>query len=75
MSELPEEPNADPDWFRQPTSREHRIAGWLFLAFGVFFLMLFVVLRGWWFRWVIAGLGVYSIVFALGHLRDSRGRR
>jgi len=59
-------------WFRPPTRREHRIAGWLFIGFGVFFVMLFVVLHGWWFRWVIVGLGVYSCVHGLRHLQDAR---
>jgi hypothetical protein len=71
----PHDEPRDADWFRAPTPREHRIAGWLFIAFGVFFLMLFVVLAGWWFRWVIAALGVYSIVHGVGHLIDARGRR
>jgi hypothetical protein len=57
-------------WFRAPTRREHRIAGWLFIGFGAFFIALFFVLAGWWFRWVICGLGVYSILHGLGHLRD-----
>ncbi|HYO09055.1 MAG TPA: hypothetical protein VER17_08785 [Tepidisphaeraceae bacterium] len=66
---------SDPDWFREPTAREHRIAGWLFLGFGVFFLMLFVVLWGWWFRWVIGGLGIYSFGHGVRHLLDARRRK
>lgn len=62
----------DGDWFRPPTRREHVIAAGLFVAFGLFFLALFVVVSGWWFRWVIAGLGVYSILHGLGHARDAR---
>jgi hypothetical protein len=33
------------------------IAAALFIGFGLFFAMLFVVLAGWWPRWVILGLG------------------
>ena len=66
---------SDPDWFREPTRREHGLAGWLFIGFGVFFLMLFVLLRGTWFCWVVAVLGVYSLVHGVGHLRDARRTR
>ena len=64
---------AHPDVFRGPTPREHRIAAGLFVAFGVFFVMLYVVLAGWWFRWVILGLAVWSIVVGVQHWRDARG--
>ncbi len=64
----PEAP-VDTDWFRQPTRREHGIAAGLFIGFGLFFLALFVVVDGWWFRWVIAGLGVYSLLHGGGHAR------
>ena len=64
--------HADPDWFREPTPREHRIAAALFIGFGVFFVLLFCVLSGWWFRWVILALGVYSTVHGARHARDSR---
>ena len=47
---------SDPDWFRAPTTRERRIAAALFIGFGLFFIALFVVLSGWWFRWVILAL-------------------
>jgi uncharacterized membrane protein len=63
---------AHPEVFRGPTPREHRIAAGLFIGFGVFFAMLFVVLSGWWFRWVILGLAVYSLVYALRHWSDAR---
>lgn len=69
------EPQPDTDWFRQPTRREHGIAAGLFVFFGLFFLALFVVVDGWWFRWVIAGLGVYSILHGMGHARDFVRRR
>ncbi len=65
--------HADTDWFRGPTPREHRIAAALFVAFGVFFAMLYVVLSGWWFRWVILALAVWSVVIGLQHWRDARG--
>ena len=29
---------SDPNWFRQPTPREHRIASMLFGGFGLFFI-------------------------------------
>lgn len=57
-------------WFRQPTPREHRIAALLFVGFGLFFAMLFVVLVGWWFRWVILVLAVISVLYGLAHARD-----
>jgi fatty acid desaturase len=63
---------ADPEWFREPTPREHRMAAALFIAFGVFFALLFVVLSGWWFRWVILGLGVLSVLHGLWHAAASR---
>lgn len=61
-----------PEWFREPTRREHWIAGGLFVGFGVFFIALFIVLAGWWFRWVVLVLGVYSIVHGLGHAHRAR---
>jgi hypothetical protein len=66
------EPLGHPDVFRAPTPREHRIAAGLFVGFAVFFVLLFVVLAGWWFRWVILVLGMYSFVHGLGHWRDAR---
>ena len=64
---------AHPDVFRGPTPREHRIAAGLFVAFGVFFVMLYVVLAGWWFRWVILARAVWSVVVGVQHWRDARG--
>jgi fatty acid desaturase len=63
---------ADPEWFREPTPREHRMAAALFVAFGIFFALLFVVLSGWWFRWVILGLGVLSTLHGFWHAAASR---
>ena len=63
---------AHPEVFRGPTPREHRIAAALFVGFAVFFVMLYVVLSGWWFRWVILGLGVWSFVYGLRHWMDAR---
>jgi fatty acid desaturase len=63
---------ADPEWFREPTPREHRMAAALFVAFGVSFSLLFVVLNGWWFRWVILGLAVLSALHGLWHAAASR---
>jgi len=57
----------DTQWFREPTRRERLIAAALFVGFGLFFAAMFVVLRGWWFRWVVLGLGVISIVSGLRH--------
>lgn len=65
-------PEADPRWFREPSRREHWIAFALFLGFGVFFVLLFWVTAGWWFRWVTLALGLYSVVHALGHARHAR---
>jgi hypothetical protein len=60
--------HADPGWFREPTRKEHRIGGFLFLGFGVFFFLLFPVLAGWWFRWVMLGLGIWSVARGSWHL-------
>jgi hypothetical protein len=59
-------------WFRDPTRREHKIAAWIFIGCGLFFGMMFFVLAGWWFRWVILGLGVYSCVHGLSHARHAK---
>ena len=63
---------ADPDWFREPSRREHWLAAGLFVGFGVFFVLLFVVTAGWWFRWVTLALGIYSVFHGIGHARDAR---
>ncbi len=60
------------EWFRAPSRREHWIAAGLFVGFGVFFVLLSVVNRGWWFGWVILLLGVWSLAHALGHALDAR---
>ena len=62
---------AHPDVFRGPTPREHRIAAALFVGFAVFFGLLFIVLAGWWFRWVIAALAVYSFLHGFRHWREA----
>jgi hypothetical protein len=74
QSELPAVVNdaADPTWFREPTRREHRIGAALFIGFGVFYLLLFVVLRGWWFRWVVLALSVLSTLRGLKHVAGAR---
>jgi hypothetical protein len=69
----PETPIAHPEVFRGPTPREHRIAAGLFVGFAVFFVLLFVVLSGWWFRWVFLGLAGYSFLDGVRHWRDARG--
>lgn len=66
---------ADPTWFREPTPRERLIAAALFVGFGLFFLLLFVVLTGWWFRWIILALGAISILHGLWHAVESRPQR
>jgi 1,4-dihydroxy-2-naphthoate octaprenyltransferase len=63
---------ADPNWFRPPTRRERRIAAALFVGFGLFFIALFFVLFGWWFRWVILFLGFYSIIVGIKYLCGER---
>ena len=62
---------ADPNWFREPTRREHWIAAGLFVGFGVFFVLLFIIQRGWWFSWVVIGLGVISTIHGLRHALDA----
>ena len=71
MAQPPEpapEDAAHPDWFREPTRRELKIGAALFIGFGVFFVLMFVVEKDWGFRWVLLGLGVISIVRGLWHL-------
>ena len=63
---------ADPEWFREPNRREHLIAANLFIGCGLCFVMMFVVLAGWWPRWVILGLGVYSVIHGIRHGLDAR---
>jgi hypothetical protein len=72
MSDNEPSEQSDPDWFRDPNRRERWIAAGLFVGFGVFFILLFIVLRGWWFRWVILGLSLISILNGLTHVAGSR---
>jgi len=60
------------EWFREPSPRERAIAAALFIAFAAFFVALFLVQRGWWFRWVILGLAVASFVYGARHALRSR---
>ena len=73
MSEPTTQPDeieaAHADWFREPTRRERVIGAGIFVTFGVFFALLFVVLQGWWFRWVILSLGAVSVLHGLRHAR------
>jgi len=66
---------ANPDWFREPSRREHLIGAGLFIGFGIFFVMLFLFLHGWWFRWVILLLAAWSIGKGLLHLAGAVRRR
>ena len=52
-----------------------RIAAALFVGFAIFFVLLYVVLSGWWFRWVILVLGVWSSCTACGIGSMRGGRR
>jgi len=72
MNDAEHEELAHPELFRRPTPREHRIAAGLFVGFALFFVMLYIVLSGWWFRWVILGLGVWSFLYALRQWADAR---
>ena len=58
-------------WFRAPTRREHCLGAGLFVGFGVFFVLLFIVLDGWGFRWTILALGVISVLRGLRHGWDA----
>jgi hypothetical protein len=60
-------PVEDSRWFRAPSRREHCIAASLSLGFAIFFLLLFFVQRGWWFRWAIFFFAIFSTVRALRH--------
>jgi hypothetical protein len=62
---------ADPQWFRPPSRRERWMAAGLFAGFGVFFVLLFFVTAGFWFRWVTLGLGLYSILYGLRYARGA----
>src|SRR2546430_16792050 len=62
---------SDPNWFRAPSRRERRIAAAVFIGFGLFFIALFVVLSGWWFRWVILVLAGYLVLEGLRLLGGS----
>jgi hypothetical protein len=68
----PQSEIAHPEVFRGPTPREHRIAGGLFVGFAVFFVLLFIVLAGWWFRWVFLALAGYSFLDGVRHWFDAR---
>lgn len=57
----------DSPWFRAPTRRERLIAAALFIGFGVFFALLFIVQRGWWFRWIILGFAIVSLWYGIRH--------
>ena len=74
VEETSQTSEADPAWFREPSRREHWIAAGLFVGFGGFFVLLFVVTYGLWFRWVTLGLGAWSVLYALGHARRALRR-
>jgi hypothetical protein len=66
---------ADPDWFREPTPREHRIGAALFLGFGAFFALLAWVQRGTAFKWVTLVLAVFSTLRGIRHLLRTRHQK
>ena len=72
--QLPPTDAADPRWFRGPSRRERWMAAGLFAGFGVFFVLLFFVTYGFWFRWVTLGLGLYSLLHGLRHARAAAHR-
>jgi hypothetical protein len=63
-----EEQEAHPEWFRELTKRERWGAAILFMVFGVWFVALAWVQRGWWFGWVMGALGVISFYAAARHV-------
>ena len=67
--------HADPDWFRPPTRRERIIGAALFIAFGLFFILLFIVSRGFWFRWVLLALAIWSVIVGLRHAFGAKSPR
>ena len=67
--------HADPNWFRPPTRRERIIGAALFIGFGLFFILLFIVSRGFWFRWVILALAAWSILVGLRHALGAKSVR
>jgi disulfide bond formation protein DsbB len=71
--ELPTD-QSDSPWFRAPNRRERLIAAALFIGFGLFFALLFIVQRGWWFRWVILGLAILSAWYGIRHALLSTAR-
>ena len=73
--EVPTHELADPGAFRDPTPREHWLAAGLFVGFGLFFVLLFFVTAGFWFRWVTLGLGVYSLLHGVRHVGAALRRR
>jgi hypothetical protein len=59
---------AHPEWFREPTLRELRMGAGLFVGFGIFFVLMFVIYSDSRFRWVLLGLAVISTIRGLRHL-------
>ncbi|HEV8607677.1 MAG TPA: hypothetical protein VGQ99_20245 [Tepidisphaeraceae bacterium] len=67
MMENPEQHQQQSPWFREPSPRERKIAAALFAGFGLFFLALSWVQRGWWFAWVILALAAISLYSSAKH--------
>jgi hypothetical protein len=63
---LPQE-QGDPACFRPPTRREHAIGAAVFLGFGLFFVVWFIIEAGNRIRWVILTLVVISMYRGLRH--------
>jgi hypothetical protein len=62
---------ADPEWFREPTLRELRMGAGLFIGFGIFFVLMYILYSDSRFRWVLLGLGVISMIRGLKHLVEA----
>ena len=69
--ETPDQPKADtahPDWFREPNARELLVGIGLFLGFGIFFILSFILGKDWGFRWLFLIFGIISTVRSMWYV-------